>query len=209
LIVNDIQRQFLDRAKAEAVKANHPFPCMAAAEAALESNWGNSQLAREANNLFGMKMHEHNVYGKITLPAREWSPGSGWKEIPGTPWEKYPDWRACFCDRLVTLERLANAYPHYAAALKAIDAKSYIVSVSESWSTDPGWPCSCGEGFVTEEAAKIHANGSGATHGRGHIIGAAVPGLGRAVKALHIYQDYKAVPAAAIPGAAVPSVQKV
>jgi uncharacterized FlgJ-related protein len=52
--MNSLQRDFLDRASAEAVKASHPFPQMAACEAALESSWGNSQLAREGNNLFGM-----------------------------------------------------------------------------------------------------------------------------------------------------------
>ena len=38
--MNDLQKQFLDRATSEAVKANHPFAQMAACEAALESNWG-------------------------------------------------------------------------------------------------------------------------------------------------------------------------
>jgi flagellum-specific peptidoglycan hydrolase FlgJ len=165
--VNDIQRQFLDRAKAEAVKANHPFPCMAAAEAALESNWGNSQLAREANNLFGMKQHVHPVCGTMTLPTKEFLEGE-WR-VCSSEWVKYPDWRGCFADRLATLERLSNMYPHYKAALDAPDAKTYITEVSSTWSTDPL----------------------------------------RALKVLSIYQDYKAVPAAAIPGAAVPSVQKV
>jgi flagellum-specific peptidoglycan hydrolase FlgJ len=52
-------------------------------------------------------------------------------------WVSYPDWRACFCDRLATLERLSNAFPHYAAALSAKDAQSYIAEVSKTWSTDP------------------------------------------------------------------------
>lgn len=183
--MNDLQRQFLNRATAEAVKANHPFAQMAACEAALESSWGNSELARDANNLFGMKLHQHNIYGKINLPTREWSAAKGWMQVPGVDWEKYPDWRSCFCDRLVTLERLSNAYPHYKAALDAPDAKSYIISVSESWSTDPGWPCSCGENFITQEDANAHARSLGA----GHTIGAGVPGLGRAMKVWNVYRD--------------------
>jgi flagellum-specific peptidoglycan hydrolase FlgJ len=62
--MNELQRNFLDRASAEAVKANHPFAKMAACEAALESSWGNSQLARDDFNLFGMKQHAHPVLGR-------------------------------------------------------------------------------------------------------------------------------------------------
>jgi flagellum-specific peptidoglycan hydrolase FlgJ len=133
--MNSLQRNFLDRATAEAVKANHPFPRMAACEAAIESNWGNSELARAGNNLFGMKQHAHAVYGTMNLPTREFLLGE-WKQVLAA-WVAYPDWRACFCDRLATLERLSNAFPHYAAALSAKDAQTYIAEVSKTWSTDP------------------------------------------------------------------------
>jgi flagellum-specific peptidoglycan hydrolase FlgJ len=133
--MNDPQRQFLQRATQEAVKANHPFATMAACEAALESGWGNSLLALKDNNLFGMKQHKHAVYGTINLPTREFENGE-WVVVQAA-FVDYPDWRACFCDRLATLERLSNAYPHYAAALKAQDARGYIVEVSKTWSTDP------------------------------------------------------------------------
>jgi flagellum-specific peptidoglycan hydrolase FlgJ len=133
--MNSAQRQFLDLASAQAVKANHPFPQMAACEAAEESSWGHSALAVEANNLFGMKAHAHAIYGTMTLPTREFL-NSEWKQVSAR-WERYPDWRACFADRLATLERLSNALPHYKAALDAKDPRTYITEVSKSWSTDP------------------------------------------------------------------------
>jgi flagellum-specific peptidoglycan hydrolase FlgJ len=133
--MNDAQRQFLARAAAEALKANHPFPVMAACEAALESTWGHSQLALEDNNLFGMKQHQHQVYGTITLPTHEYLDGK-WV-VCSASWVKYPDWRACFADRLATLERLSNVYRHYAEALKANDARTFVTEVSKTWSTDP------------------------------------------------------------------------
>ncbi len=133
--MNDSQRQFLDQATAQAIAANHPFAQMTACEAALESNWGNSGLARDANNLFGMKQHAHPVYGTMTLPTREFENGE-WIATSAN-WVQYPDWRSCFCDRLATLERLSNAFPHYAAALSAPDAQTYIAEVSKTWSTDP------------------------------------------------------------------------
>jgi flagellum-specific peptidoglycan hydrolase FlgJ len=134
--MNTSQRQFLDQATAEAVRASHPFPRMAACEAALESNYGLSELARDANNLFGMKIHRHNVYGEMALPTREFENGE-WEQVPGVEWEKYPDIAACFADRLATLERLANVLPHYKAALDATSAAEYIAEVSKTWSTDP------------------------------------------------------------------------
>jgi flagellum-specific peptidoglycan hydrolase FlgJ len=141
--MNDVQRAFLEKAADEAAKANHPFPHMAACEAALESSWGNSQLAREDCNLFGTKQHSHPIYGTVNLPTREWVNGPDGHRVDGrwvsvtSQWVKYPDWRTCFSDRLVTLERLSNAYPHYAAALRATDAETYIAEVSKTWSTDP------------------------------------------------------------------------
>lgn len=142
--MNEPQKQFLTKAAAEAVRANHPFATMAACEAALESSWGHSELATEGNNLFGMKQHSHPIYFTMTLPTREWQPEpNGDHAIDGrwivvnSNWVKYPDWRACFADRLATLERLSNVYPHYKAALNAKDAQTYIAEVSKSWSTDP------------------------------------------------------------------------
>lgn len=134
--MTDEQRHFIASAMAEAVRANHPFALMAACEAALESGWGKSYLAIEACNLFGCKQHLHPVYGTMTLPTREFSKERGWVVIMAG-FVKYPDWRACFADRLVTLERLAPNYPHYAAALAATDAETYIAEVSKAWSTDP------------------------------------------------------------------------
>jgi flagellum-specific peptidoglycan hydrolase FlgJ len=143
--MNDLQRNFLERATAEATRADHPFPRMAACEAALESAWGNSKLALDANNLFGMKQHCHPIYGTMTLPTREFVGKDkdtkdglcdGWITVSAN-WVEYPDWRACFADRLATLQRLSNAYSHYAAALRATDAETYITEVSKSWSTDP------------------------------------------------------------------------
>lgn len=134
--MNSAQRDFLDRATVEAIKANHPFPQMAAAEAALESNYGNSELARDDSNLFGMKQHVHAVYGTVNLPTHEGTPGhSDWCEILAA-FVRYPDWASCFADRMATVQRLSNAYPHYKAALDATDAVTYVTEVSKTWSSD-------------------------------------------------------------------------
>jgi flagellum-specific peptidoglycan hydrolase FlgJ len=133
--MNDAQRDFLAKARIEALKANHPFPAMAACEAALESSWGHSGLVRDACNLFGMKQHAHAIFGTLTLPTQEFLNGE-WKQVSAN-WVQYPDWASCFADRCATLQRLSNAYPHYKAALNAKDAETYISEVSQTWSTDP------------------------------------------------------------------------
>jgi flagellum-specific peptidoglycan hydrolase FlgJ len=186
--MNDSQRDFLTRATTEAEKANHLYPQMAAAEAALESNYGLSELARTANNLFGMKQHSHAVYGTMNLPTREFA-GGQWVQTVAR-WVQYPDWRACFCDRLATLERLSNALPHYKAALDAQDARSYVIQVSESWSTDPGWECTCCAMFPSEAAAAQHAKDYPASPE--HAVITRIEGLGRALKVLGIYEAYTA-----------------
>lgn len=137
---------FLQAAEEAAEKCSHPFPLMAAAEAGLESGhpdpvtkytiYGQSELARVANNLFGMKQHCHPIYGTLNLPTHEGTPGHpDWREITAA-WVKYPDWASCFADRLATLQRLSNVYPHYKAALAATDAVTYATEVSKTWSSD-------------------------------------------------------------------------
>jgi flagellum-specific peptidoglycan hydrolase FlgJ len=133
--VNTLQLAFLQSATTEARKADHPFPEMAACEAALESSYGNSELARAGNNLFGTKQHAHPIYGTMSLPTKEFLDGQ-WLACT-SQWVEYPDVASCFADRLATLERLANAYPHYKAALEAEDAETFVTQVSLTWSTDP------------------------------------------------------------------------
>ena len=134
---NLLQRKhaFIFDAMAAAEQANHIFPEAAACEAAEESGYGSSSLARLDNNLFGMKQHRHPIYSDVRLPTREYL-GSEW-ELVEADFIKYPSWSACMTDRMQTLVTLAPYYPNYKAALRATCALEYIVQVSQSWSTDP------------------------------------------------------------------------
>lgn len=132
----DIQhRQFLDKAALGAESGAHVYPTMAACEAALESGFGTSMLAIAYSNLFGMKQHQHPVYGTVGIPTKEFVNGV-WTTVQAE-WVKYPDWAACFTDRMNTLIRMAPHYPHYDAALRAKTAEDYVDYASMSWSTDP------------------------------------------------------------------------
>lgn len=135
--MTDEQQQFLAKAALAATSAGHIFPDMAACEAALESAWGKSGLATVDNNLFGMKQHQHPIYSTANLPTKEFENGQ-WITVIAH-WIHYPGWPQCFEDRMATLKRLApfKGFEHYAAALAAPDAETYVREVSAKWSSDP------------------------------------------------------------------------
>ena len=135
------QQQFLAATAKAAAAGNHVFPEMAACEAALESAWGSSELARQANNLFGCKQHQHPIYGTISIPTREFL-NARWLTVDAN-WVKYPDLATCFADRMTTLRNLSGMYPHYAQALGAETPEDYVTQVSMSWSTDPDRAANC------------------------------------------------------------------
>jgi flagellum-specific peptidoglycan hydrolase FlgJ len=178
------QKAFLLEAAAAAGKAGHIFPQMAACEAAEESRSGTSVIAIQDNNLFGCKQHKHPIYGTHTVPTREFENGE-WEVVPGAQWIDYPDWASCFADRMSTLKRLSPFLSHYARALAAQDPTSYLIQVSEGWSTDPGWECTCCSMFDSQAAAQQHAKDNPADPDHAKIT--ELPGLGRALKVLAIY----------------------
>ena len=131
------QNDFLLRAAQAAQAAHHLFPTFAACEVALESGWGHSALAEEANNLFGQKQSHPPLQGTQTLsmPTREFLQGH-WVAVLAH-WVQFPDWSACFAARMQLLERLQHSDAHYAAALAATNGEQFVIEVSKSWSTDP------------------------------------------------------------------------
>ncbi len=131
------QDEFLLKATAAARAAGHLFPDYAACEVALESGWGLSQLAVEANNLFGQKQAHPPLAGTETLnlPTREFLHGA-WVTVQAA-WVKFPDWESCFRERMALLRSLAAAWPNYGAALQATTGEQFITEVSRTWSTDP------------------------------------------------------------------------
>lgn len=132
-----VQSEFLAKACAAARAAGHVFPEMAACEAALESGWGHSRLAEEANNLFGQKQDAGRTegIGTLAMPTREFLRGE-WVTVE-SEWVKYADWQASFAGRMEILRALSAEYAAYAAALRAKTPEQFVQLVSERWSTDP------------------------------------------------------------------------
>jgi flagellum-specific peptidoglycan hydrolase FlgJ len=131
------QDSFLRHASAAARAAGHIFPDYAACEAALESTWGQSRLAREANNLFGQKQSAEGIDGisALALPTQEFVHGQ-WVTVMAH-WARFADQPTCFRARMALLRRLQHSYPAYARALAAATGEVFIEEVSRAWSTDP------------------------------------------------------------------------
>lgn len=131
------QLDFLMRAAQAARDAGHIYPDYAACEAALESARGRSHLAVEPNNLFGQKQSHPPLHNTETLclPTREFLHGA-WIAVRAS-WVKFPDWAACFRERMALLHSLAVTWPNYRDALAAENGEAFINAVSRSWSTDP------------------------------------------------------------------------
>lgn len=134
------QDAFLRQAAAAARAAGHIFPDYATCEAALESAWGRSRLAREANNLFGQKASRDSQPPEahaavLEMPTQEFL-GGRWVTVTAQ-WARFADQTACFRARMALLRRLQHAYPAYARALAATSGEVFIQEVSRAWSTDP------------------------------------------------------------------------
>jgi flagellum-specific peptidoglycan hydrolase FlgJ len=143
-MLNTPQDSFLRQVSAAARAAGHIFPEYAACEAALESTWGQSRLAREANNLFGQKQsiqtHSTEATEGVLLPAllmptQEFLHGR-WVTVTAQ-WTRFADQTACFRARMDLLRRLSGSYAGYQRALAATTGEIFIEEVSRVWSTDP------------------------------------------------------------------------
>src|SRR5215510_15883506 len=98
-----MMRDFITRCSVACRMVGHPFPDMAACEAVLESKkpgvpFRLSQLAQVHNNLFGMKVHQHNDYGEAVMPTKEVI-GGEWTVV-NAHFESYQTLDDCFEDRL-------------------------------------------------------------------------------------------------------------
>ncbi len=102
------------------------------AQAALESGWGGSGLAKRANNLFGIKADRSWAGPRITLNTREFL-NQQWVVIPAD-WRAYPDWQACLVDHGQFLRRNKR----HSACFACTIGKKFSQAVAKAgYATDP------------------------------------------------------------------------
>ncbi|HXZ26408.1 MAG TPA: glucosaminidase domain-containing protein [Terriglobales bacterium] len=120
-------------AAAQAASAVSGFPPgVTVAQAALESAWGQSQLARLAHNYFGIKAHGDLPW--IELPTTEVQGGAAVKMR--AYFARYESIEACFADRDRLLARLA-VYAEARAAAR--DPEAFLRALARHWATDPDY----------------------------------------------------------------------
>jgi len=100
------------------------------AQAALESAWGKSELARVANNYFGIKAWRGHE--AIEMPTLEYVDGAPVRVA--AKFAKYASMLECFADR----DRIIATLPAYQEACAAAgDPAAFARALARHWATDP------------------------------------------------------------------------
>jgi flagellum-specific peptidoglycan hydrolase FlgJ len=127
------REEFISQAKSAAMKtsAESGFPVgIAIAQAALESNFGESQLSRTANNYFGIKAHGNHA--AMEFRTNEFD-GKRERQVVAR-FAAYETMEECFhCrDRLI-----ANALVYADARAAKDDPVQFVKELGKHWATDP------------------------------------------------------------------------
>lgn len=107
---------------------------LTAAQALIESNKGNSELAVKGNNLFGIKGNYEGQY--VMMPTKEWAKDRGYYTIEAQ-FRKYPSWQESIADHSALFNR-ANRYANlrgetdYKTACKNVQKDGYATSPTYS-----------------------------------------------------------------------------
>ncbi len=117
------------------------------AQAALESSWGNSELAKRANNIFAIKAENTWTGETIFLPASEWNPKYGWYNTTAR-WRKYSSWTECILD----YSRIISTLPWYQDALMHMNEPKLFLQAILPNGSQPGWAT---DPHYTEKIMKI------------------------------------------------------
>jgi flagellum-specific peptidoglycan hydrolase FlgJ len=104
------------------------------AQAALESAWGESMLARQGKNLFGVKADSSWQGEVLTINTREFLHGT-WVMVPDL-WRKYTDWQTCMDDHAAFLHQNRR----YAACFQCTSGDAFARAVAKAgYATDPDY----------------------------------------------------------------------
>ena len=102
------------------------------AQAALESGWGESALAKMGNNLFGIKADSLWRGQTLTMNTKEFIKGQ-WVVVPAL-WRKYPSWQASIDDHAAFLKRNSR----YKACFACTSAPAFAKALAQAgYATDP------------------------------------------------------------------------
>nr|WP_284250118.1 glycoside hydrolase family 73 protein [Tetragenococcus halophilus] len=134
------KQEFIDRLRPHAEELQEGYgilPSIIISQAALESNWGKSQLAHEYNNLFGIKAHGNQ--DKVNLETKEYV-NEQWITIEGD-FRVYHSWEDSMDDHTMLFVNGVDWNPQkYEDVLTAQNYQEAAEALQEDgYATDPGY----------------------------------------------------------------------
>ncbi len=110
------------------------FASITIAQAALESGWGESGLAKVGKNLFGIKADSRWREETLTFDTKEFIRGQ-WIVVPAT-WRKYDSWQASIDDHATFLKQ----NPRYQQCFTCQTADAFVRALAKAgYATDPAY----------------------------------------------------------------------
>ena len=133
------KNDFIDKVKDGAIegwKKHKILPSVSIAQAILESNWGRSKLAEEANNLFGIKGDYNGE--SLTVTTKEWD-GSKMIDVDAG-FRKYPSWNESIEDHGTFFTSTDWRKNNYKNVIGETNYKDMAKALSDSgYATDPAY----------------------------------------------------------------------
>ena len=133
------KEEFINKVKDGAIegwKKHKILPSVSIAQAILESNWGRSKLAKEANNLFGIKGDYKGE--SMTVKTKEWD-GSKMIDVDAG-FKKYPSWNESIEDHGTFFTSTDWRKNNYKNVIGENNYKDMAKALSDSgYATDPSY----------------------------------------------------------------------
>lgn len=132
-----IKKDFLAllRPSAQECEAKSGVPAdFTIAQAALESGWGESMLAKQGKNLFGVKADKSWLGDVLTMQTREFINGK-WVMV-NAKWRKYATWQESIDDHAEFFKRNKR----YSKCFGCKTAEGFAIEVARAgYATDPAY----------------------------------------------------------------------
>lgn len=133
------ENDFINKVKDGAIegwKKHKILPSVSIAQAILESNWGRSKLAKEANNLFGIKGDYKGE--SMTVKTKEWD-GSKMIDVDAG-FRKYPSWNESIEDHGTFFTSTDWRKNNYKNVIGETNYKDMAKALNDSgYATDPAY----------------------------------------------------------------------
>jgi flagellum-specific peptidoglycan hydrolase FlgJ len=135
------EEKFIGLIKEAAIKcwvAKGVLPSLTIAQAILESGWGESDVAIQAKNYFGIKATEDWKHETVVLPTREYINGE-WITVDAT-WRKYQTVGGSIEDHALFFTSTAWRTENYKHVIGETDYRKACVVIKEAgYATDPNY----------------------------------------------------------------------